>query len=135
MVEGPNAVSVDAAPYAENTHRPKGKKSKHDKKDRPVLAVDGGKKETRDRKGRRGKKSKKEKTAKAVEAPDQDRETKRNKSRDKKHKPTTVSGLRPLRKVQVLLIENGQPHAHFDGELGVLELVLPKKADAEDSVV
>lgn len=136
MDDGPKVVSVDAASDGESAHRSKGKKRKHEEKDSAALAADGGKKEKRDRKGRRGKKSKKEKekAAKAVEAPDQKRETKRN-TRGKKHKSTAASELRPLRKVQVLLIENGQPHAHFDGELGVLELVLPKKAEGEDSAL
>lgn len=135
--DGPNAAFVHEALDGESVHRPKSKKRKHDKKDSAVIAADGGRKGKREGKGRRDKKSKKgsDKAAKAVKVLDQDREAKRDKSRGKKHKSTATSELRPLRKVRVLLIENGQPRAHFDGELGVLELVLPKEAKGEDSVV
>jgi len=34
----------------------------------------------------------------------------------------------------VVLIEpNGQPRARFDGEIGVLDLLLPRKAEGDDS--
>lgn len=126
-----NGASVEAAPDAtESARQPKGEKSTGGKKDKAAKvakAAEGDKKE------KRGKKHKKEKAAKAVKASKQDRDAKRDKPRGKKDKSTVASDLRPLRKVNVLLIEpNGQPRAHFDGEIGVLDLLLPK-AEGDDS--
>lgn len=115
-----------------------GKKGKRDKKNKAAKAAKapkGDKPEKREKKAKRDKKHKKEKATKVAKASKQDRETKRDKSRGKKHESKPAPELRPLRKVNVQLIEpNGQPYAHFDGEIGVLELMLPKKAEG-DSVV
>ena len=101
-----NDASVEAAPDAtESERRSKGKKSKRDKKDK------------------HSKKDKKEKAAKAAKP----------EKKGKKDKSTLASELRPLRKVNVRLIEpNGQPRAYFNGEIGVLDLLLPK-AEGDDS--
>lgn len=135
----------DAAPESER--RPKGKKSKRDKKDKTAKAAkaaEGDKQDKRDKKDKHGKKTKKDKAAKAVQAlkPDQeraqerDRKDKRDKPKGKKEKLAFASKLRPLKKVNVLLIEpDGQPRAHFDGEIGVLDLLLPKTAEGDDSGV
>jgi len=127
-----SGVSVEDAPAArESERRPKGKKSKRGKKDKPANAADGDKKEKREKKAKRSKKQKKEEAAKAVKS---DKKAKRDKPRGKKDKSTLAPELRPLRKVNVVLIEpNGQPRAHFDGEIGVLDLMLPKKAEGDDS--
>ena len=127
-----SGVSVEDAPAApESERRAKGKRSKRGKKDKPVNAADGYKKEKREKKEKRSKKHKKEEAAKAVKP---DKKAKRDKPRGKKDKSTLAPELRPLRKVNVVLIEpNGQPRAHFDGEIGVLDLLLPKQAEGDDS--
>ena len=123
------ANSVEEASDApESERRPKGKKSKRDKKEKAAKAAGG------DKKDKRGKKDKQEKAAKAVKVSKQDPKDKPDKPRGKKEKSTVAPKLRPLKKVNVLLIEpNGQPSAHFDGEIGVLDLLLPKKAEGDDS--
>lgn len=108
---GTNTVQSEASLDA------KGKKGKRNKKDeaaKAVKATEGDKKEKREKKDKRGKKNKK--------------------AKGKRSESAAAPELRPLRKVNVLLIDpNGQPHAHFDGELGVLDLMLPKKAEGADS--
>jgi hypothetical protein len=122
-------VSVEDAPAApESKRRPKGKKSKRGKKDKPA---NGDEKEKREKKEKRSKKLKQEAGAKAVKP---NKKAKRDKPRGNKDKSTLAPELRPLRKVNVVLIEpNGQPRAHFDGEIGVLDLLLPKQAEGNDS--
>lgn len=81
---------------------------------RAAKAAEGAKKEKRERKAKRDKKHRK--------------------AKGNRNESTTAPELRPLRKVNVLLIDpNGQPRAHFDGELGVLDLMLPKKAEGNVS--
>jgi len=127
-----NEASVETGPDAtESERRAKGKKSKR-KKDKPALAVEEDQQEKREKKAKRRKKDKKEKAEKAEKAPKQDKKAKRDKPKGKKDK-SIASELRPLRKVNVRLIEpNGQPRAYFNGEIGVLDLLLPK-AEGDDS--
>lgn len=129
-----SGATDDAAASPDRAKRKKSKRDKKDKAANAANAAEGDKQEKREKKTKRGKKNKKEKAAKAVKVSKQDREAKRDKPRGKKHKSTPAPELRPLRKVKVQLIEpNGQPYAHFDGEIGVLELMLPKKAEGDNA--